>query len=300
MNKYLILVLLILIVAPAKAQELNCVVTVNSRQIEGSEKTTFQAMERSIREFVNNRRWTNDVFKTTERIECSILINLTEQLSQGEFKGSIQITASRPIYGTSYNTTLFNHNDGDFQFRFQQFDVLDFSQTAHLSNLTSVLAYYIYIIIGLDYDSFSLKGGTPYFQKALAIVNNAQGAQELGWKAFESSTNRYWLVENMLDTRFSPLRVCMYKYHREGFDILSEKTDEGRGKVTEALQELAKVHQAVPNSFNLRVFFNAKSEEIIKLYSTKAFPEEKTRIVNLLNQIDPANTNRYAKIKNAG
>jgi len=295
----LILFLVLSISMGALAQELNCSVQVTSSQVEGSERTVFEAMQRSIYEFVNNRKWTNDVFQNNERIECSMLINITKRISNTEFEGTIQINATRPVYGASYKTVLFSHKDNDLQFQYQQFDVLDFSETAHLSNLTSVVTFYIYTILGMDYDSFSLNGGTPHFQKALTIVSNAQSAQESGWKAFESQTNRYWLAENLLDRRFAPLRTCYYNYHRKGFDKMGDNVDDARAQITGALELLPKVHQAVPNSFNMRIFFNAKSDEIVKLYS-KAYPEEKTRVIQLLNQVDPGNTTKYIKIQESG
>lgn len=278
------------------SQELNCQVTVNSSQIEGSEKTTFRAMETSIREFINNRKWTSDIYKADERIECSFLINLTERLSADQYKATLQIQARRPVFGSGYYTTTFNHIDADFTFRYLQFDVLDFSESQHLSNLTSVLGFYVYMILGTDYDTFSRKGGELFFQKAVTVVNNAQTANDAGWKAFESTDNRYWLVTNLLDPRFAPLRECYYEYHRMGFDLLASKLDEGRGNVTTALERLRVVHRAVPNSLNLRLFFNSKADEIIDLFS-KANPEEKTRILSLLDQIDPARTSKYSKIR---
>ncbi len=280
----------------ASAQELNCQVTVNSSQIEGSEKTVFNAMETSIREFINNRKWTSDIYQIDERIECSFLINLTERLSADQYKATLQIQARRPVYGTAYYTTTFNHIDNDFTFRYLQFDVLDFSESQYLSNLTSVLGFYVYMILGTDYDTFSKKGGEPFFQKAIDVVNNAQTANDAGWKAFESTDNRYWLVTNLVDPRFESLRICSYDYHRQGFDLLANKLEEGRENITVALESLRKLHRAVPNSLNMKLWFQAKGDEIVDLYSD-ANPEEKTRIINLLDQIDPARTSKYSKIR---
>lgn len=282
----------------ASAQELNCRVTVNSSQIQGSEKSAFDALQQSVTEFMNQRKWTNDVFQTNERIDCSILINLTDRISNNVYKASIQVQATRPVYGTSYKTTIINHKDPDVQFNYIQFDVLDFTLQSHVSNLTSMLAFYAYMIVAIDYETFSPNGGQDLLQKALTIVNNAQSAGEPGWKAFESDKNRYWMVEHFLDRRFSALRECYYKYHRLGFDVMSDNVDRGRGEITKALLRLEKVHQAVPNSFNMRMFFNSKSDEIVKLYSN-AQPDEKNQVLEILEKVDPGNITKYNKIREA-
>lgn len=293
--KIVIIFLLVSFSNKASAQELNCNVQVNSSQIQGSDKSIFDAMQKAIFEFMNNRKWTNNVFKNTERIECSILINVTEQISINQFKGTIQIQSRRPVFNTSYNTTLLNHLDKEFEFKFNEFDPLEYSENTFITNLTSVLAYYANVIIGLDYDSFSLKGGTKYYQKAQAIVSNAQGAQESGWKAFEGERNRYWLVENMLHQNYAPLRECMYKYHRMGFDVMAQNVPNGRAVVFNSLLLLDKVYERKPGSFQLQLFFNAKSNEIVDLF-VDGEPKEKTEITNLLNKIDPNNLSKYNKI----
>jgi hypothetical protein len=276
------------------SQELNCKVQVSSIQI-GSDKTIYDAMQKSIYEFINNQRWTSDVFADEEKIDCSILINITERVSTDEFKATLQVQARRPVYRTSYNTNLLNINDNDFQFKYAQFENLQYSENAYVSELTSVIAYYVYVILGLDYDSFSPEGGSPYYQKAMAIVNNAVSSQYKGWKAFESNRNRYWLVQNLNDPAFKALRTCMYDYHRNGFDRMSENLDEGRNAITESLETLKALHQNRPLSYNMQVFFNAKADEIVSLYSI-APQEQKHKIVTLLSQIDPGNSAKYQKI----
>lgn len=279
----------------AKSQELNCNVQINATQIQGSDKSIFDAMQKAIFEFMNNRKWTNNVFKSTERIECSILINVTERVSTNQFKGTIQVQSRRPVYASSYNSTLFKHFDKDFEFTFNEFDPLQYSETSFLSNLTSVLGFYANIILATDYDSFSLKGGTKYLEKAQTIVNNAQGAQETGWKAFEGERNRYWLVYNLLHQYYIPLRECIYSYHREGFDIMSKSVPAGRAVVFNSLKGLEKVYERKPGSFSLQIFFNSKSSEIVDLF-VEGTPKEKAEITNLLNKIDPNNLSKYDKI----
>lgn len=277
------------------SQELNCKVQVLSQSIQGTDKSVFETLQTAIFEFMNNKKWTTETFKINERIDCSILINITERPSTDDFKATLQVQVRRPVFKASYNTVLLNNNDNDFQFKYLENQALDFTENLHLSNLTSVLAYYAYLIIGLDYDSFSLNGGTPYLQKSLAIVNNAQSGNDIGWKAFDGNKNRYWLINNMLDASFVPLRECMYKYHRLGMDVMVDNKESGRVAIMESLEELKKIHQIKPLSYSLQVFFNAKSDEIINIFSG-AFPDEKAKIVNLMNEIDPTNSNKYQKI----
>lgn len=277
------------------AQELNCKVQVVSPTIQGTDKSVFDNLQTAIFEFINNRKWTEETFKNNERIDCSILINVSERIDNENFKATIQVQVRRPVFKSSYNSVLLNNNDNDFQFRYIENQTLEYSENLHLSNLTSVLAYYSYLIIGLDYDSFALNGGTPYLQKALAIVNNAQNANDAGWKAFEGNKNRYWLINNMLDATFVPLRECMYNYHRLGMDLMVDNKEAARTAVYNSLLNLKSIHQIKPLSYSMQVFFNAKSDEIINIY-TGAFPDEKAKIMNLLNEIDPTNSNKYQKI----
>ena len=293
--KILFLLALLISFRNVSAQELNCSVQVNSSQIQGSDKSIFEVMEKNIFEFMNTRTWTNNVFKNTERIECSILINITEQISTGNFKATIQIQARRPVFNSSYFSTTLNHLDKDFEFKFNEFDNLEYSNNTFTSNLTSVLAFYANIIIGLDYDSFSQNGGTRYFKEAQTIVGNAQSAQETGWKAFESERNRYWFAQNMLHQNYAPLRLCFYKYHRLGFDIMAENVANGRVEVLKSLMLLDEVFKRRPGNFQLKIFFNSKVDEIVSLFS-EGLAKEKTQVTNLVNQIDPTNQSKYDKI----
>lgn len=277
------------------AQELNCQVQVLSQQIAGSDKRAFEALQTAIFEFMNNRKWTNETFKLEERIDCSILINLTDKVSSDEYKGTFQVQSRRPVFKSSYNSVLLNYNDNDFQFKYVENQPIEFNDNSFTGNLPAMLGYYAYLIIGLDYDSFSLNGGTPYLQKALSIVNTAQDASEPGWKAFENNKNRYWLINNLMDASFVPLRECYYTYHRKGLDAMVDNKEAGRAVIAESIESLKKVHAAKPLSFNMQVFFNAKSDEIINIFSG-AFTDEKAKIVNTLNEIDPTNSNKYAKI----
>lgn len=293
--KILFFVVLFNSVQELSAQELNCSVQINSSQIQGTDKSVFDVMQKNIFEFMNSKTWTNNVYQNTERIECSILINITEQISTGHFKGTIQVQARRPVFNSSYNSTTLNHLDKDFEFRFNEFDNLEYSKNTFTTNLTSVLAFYANIILGLDYDSYSQNGGTRYYEEAQKIVTNAQSAQEAGWKAFESERNRYWFAQNMLHQNYAPLRICFYEYHRLGFDIMAEKVAEGRALVLKSLLQLEKVHQRRPGNFQLKIFFNSKADEIVSLFS-EGLSKEKTQISNLVNLVDPTNQSKYEKI----
>ncbi len=294
MKKY-IFFLVLFISLHVNAQELFCNIQVNASQIQTSDRKVFQTLQTAIYEFVNNTKWTSASIKNEERIECTFLINIKEKVSNDEYKASIQIQSTRPIYGTSYKSTMLNYLDNNFRFRYLEYQSLEFNENTHISNLTSVLAYYVYIVLGLDFDTFSEYGGAPYFIKAQNIVNNAQNAREIGWKAFESDKNRYWLVHDLLDTRYEEIHNCYYRYHRVGMDILSEKTDDARYEITEALEELRGIYRDNPSAFILKIFFDAKADEITKIYS-EAFPNEQARIIKLLTEIDPANSAKYQAI----
>lgn len=280
------------------AQELNCQVSVLTPQIQASDKTIYDKLQNDLREFMNNRKWTNDEFLNQERIECSIVITISERISTDEFNASIQVSSRRPVYHSSYNSTMFNHQDKDFAFRYVQDQAIEFDEGNVRSNLTAVLAYYAYIIIGFDYDSFSPLGGSLYFTKAQDIANNAQNLPERGWKAFESSRNRYWAVENLQNSVFRPLRDAIYTYHRLGLDKFESNFTDARAVVTEALKSLRKVYQDKPNSFLMQLFFTAKADEIVNIYSA-ATPAEKSELVPILSQIDPANALKYQGILSA-
>jgi hypothetical protein len=277
------------------AQEFICQVQVNAPQVEGSERKVFQTLQQSIYEFINNRKWTNYVYRPEERIECSILITISDRLSSDQFKGKINIIVQRPVYKTSYNTTLLNYLDKDFDFKYVEFEPLDYNDDTYTSNLTSVLAYYVYIMLAVDADSFSKFGGTPYYEKARAVVNAAQNAPERGWKAFESMKNRYWLVENMLNSAYSPLREGIYQYHRLGLDIMTDNLDLGRSAINDCLENFQRAGREKPGLFTLQLMMDAKRDELMNVYS-QASPMDKTKAVNILKELDPANSSKYQQI----
>jgi len=299
MNKFIAFISGFIFLNACYAQELNCRIQVFSQQIQTSNKHIFESMQKDLYEFMNNRKWTDHVYTYDEKIECTILINLTEQISADQYKGTMQIQSIRPIFNSNYNSVMLNLKDNDIQFNYQEFQALEFNENTFGSNLVSLLAYYAYIIIGFDYDSYSLMGGTPYFQKAEKIVQNAQNAQEKGWKSYESQKNRYWLVENLLNSKYAPIREFNYKYHRLGLDIMAEKQADGRAQIADALTLIQKVFRDKPSPFMmlLQILFDAKSDEFVQVFS-ESFPDEKARIVNLLKEVDPTNANKYQRLLN--
>lgn len=294
----LLVVLLLIFTKPSTAQELRCNVQIISEQVQGTNKKVFETLQQAVYEFMNNRSWTNNVYTNEERIECNMLFNIQDYVGS-EFKGTLQVQSRRPVFNSSYTSVMFNYFDQNIQFSYVEFESLEFNETSFTSNLTSLLAYYAYVILGLDYDSYSLKGGSDFYKKAEIIVNNAQNAREKGWKAFESTNNknRYWLVQNLLDDKYSNVRAFLYRYHRTGLDRMAEKINEGRDEIAESLKLLQTVYRQRPDPYMhiMQVVFDAKNDEWVNIF-TESFPEEKTRVVQLLKEIDPSNISKYQKL----
>lgn len=297
--KYSFLIILISGAEVIYSQELNCNIQVSAQKIQGSNRQVFESMQRDIYEFMNNTVWTNHVFSYAERIECNIIINLTDQFSADEFRGTIQVQLKRPIFNTTYNSTMLNFMDNNFQFRYVEFQPLEFDPNSYRSSLVSVLAYYAYMIIGFDYDSYSTLGGTEFFQVAEKIVTNAQNASEPGWKPYDGSRNknRYWLVKNTLDKEYEGVRRFIHEYNINGLDRMESRTSEARTSIAESLKLLLDVYRAKPDPYMylLQVILESKTDELVNIFS-EAFPEEKSRVIQILIEIDPGNKTKYEKI----
>ncbi|NLJ43408.1 MAG: DUF4835 family protein [Bacteroidales bacterium] len=297
--KYSLTILLLLSSCMLNAQELNCNVQISAQKIQGSNRQVFETMQRDIYEFMNNTVWTNNVFSYAERIDCNILINLNEQLSADEFRGTIQIQMRRPVFNTTYNSTMLNFIDNNFQFRYVEFQPLEFDPNSYRSSLVSVLAYYAYIILGVDYDSFSLLGGTEFYQVAEKIVTNAQNASEPGWKPYDGSRNRnrYWLVKNLLDREYEGVRRFIYEYDINGLDRMESRVSEARASIVESLRLIQEVYRAKPDPYMylVQIIMESKADELVNIFS-EAFPEEKSRVMQILIEIDPGNKSKYEKI----
>jgi hypothetical protein len=297
--KYHLLTVLVVLPGVINSQELNCNVQISAQRVQGTNRQVFETMQRDIYEFMNNTVWTNHVYSYSERIDCNILININDQLSADEFRGTIQIQLRRPVFNTTYNSTLLNFIDNSFQFRYVEFQPLEFDPGTHRSNLISVLAYYTYIILGFDYDSFSPLGGTEFFQMAEKIVTNAQNAPEQGWKPYDASRNRnrYWLVKNILDKEYEEARMFNYEYYLRGLDKMESSVSEARTSMVQSLRLLQEVYRRKPDPFMyfVQVVLESKSDELVNIFS-ESFPEEKSRVLQILTEIDPANKSKYEKI----
>ena len=293
---------LLFLLVPANGQELKCNVQISAQRIQGSNRTLFQNMQSDIYDFMNNTTWTNNLFTYNERIECNLIFTLTEQISSDEFSGTLQIQLKRPVYNSTYNSTVLNFIDNNIRFRYVEFQPLEFDPSTYRSSLVSILAYYAYMIIGFDYDTFSPLGGTEYFALADKIVSNAQSAPEAGWKPYDGSRNknRYWLVKNILDKEYEDVRVFLYQYHRNGLDLMESRIADARTSIAESLKLIQQVYRKQPDPYLylLSLVTDAKADELVNIFSG-SFPDEKSRVVEILIEIDAANRTKYEKILTA-
>lgn len=301
MRIFILVCLMIASTVSLNAQELNCQVSIISDarlELTTVDQEMISELENTIYEFMNNTQWTKDKFTVEERINCSIQLQINEVPVTGTFAGSLQIQSSRPAFNSSYNTTLFNFQDDDIAFTYSRGAALLYAPNQYRDELSSVLAFYAYYVIGMDYDSFSSRGGSDYFSISQEIVTNAQTSRASGWKSSErGKNNRYWLIDNALHELFSPLRDCIYEYHRKGIDMLYEDKVAARSNVESALSRLVKVTATRPGSLNVLNFIQSKTNELKSMY-LDAEMKEKNEIVNLLKRIDPANSSKYQEILN--
>lgn len=281
----------------AAAQELEIRIQVSHSQLQGVDNSKYENMQKALNEFVTNQIWTNNVFKTEERIKCNMLLNITKEVYSDEFQATLQVVSSRPVYGTGYDSPMLNILDKNIQFKYADGETLIFNENSH-DELTSLIAYYVYIIIGFDYDSFGKMGGTPYFEKAQKIVNNAQGSNYAGWKSFETNKrNRYWLAENLMNSIYAPIREYIYKYHRLGLDLMGTRLADGCASIAEGMNDLLKVHRQKSDSYLMSIFFDAKADEIVNIFSNSSDQAQQNKVYNFLKEIDASNLSKYDKIK---
>ena len=284
--------LLIILAHPAIGQELNCRVAVNDERAQTSDRQVFRDMEKTFARFMNDRKWSNDNYKTDERIDCNMAITIESMPAVGFYNATVQIQASRPVYNTSYSSLIFNFADRDWQFEYVESTPLDFGDNVFTSNLTSMLAFYAYVIIGLDNDTFEEFGGEEQFKKALDIVNLAQQSDRSGWQAFQSNRNRYWLSENLTNQDLRPIRKGLYTYHRMAMDQFETKPDESRTLIVSVLKDIQAANRNIPNSILKITFFDAKKNELAKIFE-KGNPTAKKEAYNILMDLDPSNTEKY-------
>ena len=287
-----------------QAQELQARLSVITSKVSTQvDKKIFKTMESALINFLNNRRWTADVFQPAEKIQCNFLLTIEQDLGNNVFKGKLTVQAARPIFNTTYESPLINYMDENLVFRYVEFQPVEFNENRVqgndplVANLTAILAYWVNIILGLDYDSFSLRGGENYFQKAWNIVNNAPESRDItGWRSFESQRNRYWLAENFNNNRFALMHEAVYNYYRTGMDLFYENEDAGRNGLINRLNFLNTVNNENPNSMVMQFFFQGKSNELVKVFS-KATAEQKTRARDLLTRLDVMNAAAYKELK---
>jgi hypothetical protein len=284
----------------AHAQELQANVAVVANRLPSSvDHKQFQTLQAALYNFINGRKWTNESFQNNEKIVCNFLIDISSSGDNNTFQAILTVQAGRPVYNASYQSPLVNFRDENFSFRYVEYQQLDFNDKRvqgsepFAANLTAEIAYYAYIILGLDFDSFALRGGDPYFQKALNIVNNAPDSRDInGWKAFDGVRNRYWLIENLTNNHYTLVHDAYYSYFRSGLDQLYDKESDGRAGILNALNMLNTVNTESPNTMIIQFFFQGKATELSKIFQ-KAAPDEKARAVDLLMRLDVSNANKY-------
>jgi len=299
MRNWILLSISMLMATFVTAQELNANVKVNAQQIQLVDPSVFVTLEQSIAEFLN-QQFTTDVFELDERIECNFIFSLTKELSATSFEMTLAVQSSRPIFGTDQNTALFNTIDGFVKFDYEQYQPLQFSENRFDNNLTSILMFYVNIILGMDYDSFSPEGGEKYFIKARDIVNNIPAgfySTYTGWSSTDASNNtgnknRYWIIENLLSPRMTPMRRGAYQYHRQGLDVMHDNVEAGRAAIAEVVASLRKVDQSYPNAILTQLFLNAKRNEVIEIFK-RGTNDERSTIRQVMTQIDPSNSSDY-------
>ncbi|MEZ4792069.1 MAG: DUF4835 family protein [Gelidibacter sp.] len=290
-----ILFIAFLLVSQAFSQELNCTVVVNAQQTGNENVQVFKTLERQLKEFINTTQWTNKTFKPQEKIECSMNINITDYNSDN-FQATIQIQSSRPVFNSTYSTPVYNFNDKNFNFEYLEFQNLLFNANQFESNLVSVLAFHVYMILGLDADTFSQNGGDPYYEQAQTIVNySQQGNTYKGWKLEDGQQTRFTLIDNMLSPTYKEFRSVMYNYHINGLDVMADNPKSGKEKIASEMNDLNTMNQRRPNSFLLRVFFDAKGDEIADIFSGGPSVNV-TTVIDILNRIAPTYASKWRNI----
>jgi hypothetical protein len=300
MRKTCCILITLLGMLSGQAQELQANVAVIANRLPSTvDKKQFQTLQAALYNFINNRQWSNESFKSNEKILCNFLINISASADNNTYQATLTVQAGRPVFNTSYQSPLINFQDESFSFRYVEYQTLDFNENRvqgsepYAANLTAEIAYYIYIILGLDFDTFSLRGGDPYLQKALNIVNNAPEAQNInGWKPFDGVRNRYWLIENLTNSKYTLVHDAYFSYFRSGLDQLYDKEADARTAILNALNMLNTVNSENPNTMIMQFFFQGKGNELSKIFQ-KSPPDEKARALDLLTKLDVSNVNKY-------
>jgi len=277
------------------AQEFYCKVDINTQQVQGFDRSVVSDLKTAMTDFMNNRKWSNYNFAPEERIKCTLLFTVSQIISSDEFKGTFSIIMQRPVFNTSYRSPLLNMIDKNIRFKYTPSQAMNFSEGTYSDNLTSLLAFYSYMMLGIDFDSFAPDGGTVYYQKAMSVVQSAQNSGYTGWQSFESEKNRYHFVEQYLNKAYEPLRTFLYQYHRKGLDVMAGNATKGRKVILNSLSLLKKVYNKRPGLYDLQLILDAKRSEIIDIFS-KATPAEKNTMINILSEVDAPNGTRYREV----
>ena len=298
MRKPGFLVLLFVLVAPALfAQEFNCKVQINTQQVQGFDRSAVSNLKTAITEFINNRKWTGFNFAPEVRIECTLLFTVSKIVSNDEYTGTFSLIMQRPVFKTDYQSPLVNMIDKNIRFKYQPSQAMNFSENTFSDNLTSLLAFYANMMLGIYFDSFAPNGGTAFYNNAMTVVQTAQNSGYTGWQSFESEKNRYHFVEQYLNKAYEPLRTFLYRYHRKGLDIMADDVAGGRKAILQSLSLLKQVYNKRPGLYDLQLLLDAKRNEIISIFS-KATPAEKNSMINIMGQVDAPNGTRYREVLN--
>ncbi|MBP8793934.1 MAG: DUF4835 family protein [Lutibacter sp.] len=295
MLKLIQIVFLFLFIGAINAQELNCTISINADKVPGSNKQVFATLESSLNEFVNQKRWTNLSYKLQEKINCNLTITILEQTGS-DFKGHIQIQSSRPVFNSSYLTPVFNYKDDNFSFQYTEYESLQFNQNSFESNLVSVVTFYMYVVLGMDADTFTLNGGTSYYSIAQNIVVQAQQSGYVGWNQNDGSKTRFKLIDNLVSPTYSSFRSAIYQYHRNGLDLMSSDLKNAKENINESISIFKSIYDARPDAFLLRIFTDSKADEIVNIFSDGPRFDTSNLKENLM-KISPINAGKWNEIK---
>jgi hypothetical protein len=281
----------------ARSQDVEATISVIHPKVQISNTQIFSSLQSSMSQFINQRLWCSDKVTPVERFKITMLVDVTQyELNSNDFQATIQIQATRPVYGSTYSTVIFNQLDAEFNFQYQEFQAMEFQQSANVYNLTGMLAFYVNVVIGLNYDTYSPETGLPYYQKAREILNASQSIP--GWKSNDGQSlkNRFYLIDNLTNDRYAPIRKSLYNYHMNGLDVMYKDVAKGRDEIYKSLENFQELTRVFPNSMLLKVFFNAKYKELIEIFRG-ATAAEQIKAIDLLSKMDPANKLFYDKIK---
>lgn len=298
MKHLLILLAIFIQTLCINAQELNCTVKVNRSQVQGTKTSVFETLEKAVNDFMNNRSWTDLQYAKDERINCTMTITVKQyKADNGQFTCDMQFQVTRPVFNSSYSSTIFSRRDTDFEFTYEEGEPLEFNENSITNNLTAMLAYYAYFFIGIDLDTFSPLGGTDVLHKVESIVNDAQMITNKGWQAFGDNKNRHAIINDYMETSMEPMRQLMYKYHRKGLDEMASNADRGRAVITECVEMLKEAHSSKPLSLLPQIFTDFKRDELVGIYRGHGTENEKKTVFDILSEINAAQSIEWRKMQ---